>query len=136
MGASDSRERAIADSQFGSGTPTNWYLGLSTTTPADDGTGFTEPIGGSYARVLIPNTTASWDNAATNAGVTTKQNKINFRFSPDPTGNWGQITHYGFFLTLTGGQPEWTNPLDASITPKAGNSPVEFAAGQLVMSFD
>jgi hypothetical protein len=139
MGASDNRKMIIANHQFGNSastpTPTNWYLGLSTTTPAEDGTGFSEPVGNNYSRVLVPNTTASWDSAAPNSGIVTKANKIAFTF-PVPSGNWGQITHYGFFLNPTGGQPEWTNPLDAPITPKNGNNPVEFAAGQLVMSFD
>ena len=29
------------------------YMGFSSTTPADDGTNFTEPSGGSYERILI-----------------------------------------------------------------------------------
>lgn len=139
MGATDAREVLIANSQFGGGAttwaPGTWYLGLSTTTPADDGTGFTEPSGGGYARVAVLNDSTRWELASTSGGVTSKANKTAFTF-PNPTGNWGQITHYGFFTASSGGTPEYTNPLDTSINPKTGNTPVEFAAGQLVMTFD
>jgi hypothetical protein len=139
MGATDAREQKIADSQFGGGAttwaPATWYLGLSTTTPADDGTGFTEPAGGSYARVALTNNSTNFPAASSPGGITTKSNGAKFTF-PNPTGNWGQVTHYGFFTASSGGTPEYTNPLDTSINPKTGNSPVEFDVGQLVMTFD
>lgn len=139
MGASDAREQLVANSQFGGGAttwaPATWYLGLSTTTPADDGTGFSEPVGGAYARVAITNSATNFPPAATSAGVTTKANGAKFTF-PNPTGTWGQITHWGFFTAATGGIAEWTGALDTSITPKNGNTPVEFDVAQLVMTFD
>lgn len=135
MGATAARERAIADSMFGSGTPATWYLGLSTTTPANDGTGFSEPTGGSYARVAIPNDTANWPAAVTADGVTRKENGAKFTF-PDPTGTWGQVTHWGLFLTSTGGTPEIHQAIDASIAPKSGNTPVEFDVGQIYITVD
>lgn len=142
MGATDPREMLIADSQFGgpggvatSWAPASWFLALSTTTPADDGTGFSEPVGGAYARVSIVNNLTNFPAASSSAGVTSKQNGTKFTF-PNPTGAWGLITHFGFFTTLTGGTVQWFNPLDTQISPKSGNTPVEFDIGQLVMTFD
>jgi hypothetical protein len=139
VGATDARERTLADSQFGGGAttwaPATWYLGLSTTAPNEDGTGFVEPVGGSYARVTITNNATNFPAATTAAGVTTKTNGIAFTFT-NPTGTWGSINYYGFFTALTGGTPEYWNPLDVSITVKSGNTPVEFAASQLVMPWD
>lgn len=133
----------LADSQFGAGlitagaltvAPATWYCGLSTTTPNDDGTAFTEPSGGSYARVAMTNNTVNFPAAVTVAGETTKKNGAKITW-PNPTGTWGVASHYGWFTTLTGGTPEYTNPLDAPITIKSGNTPVEFDVNQLVMPF-
>lgn len=139
MGASDSRERLIADSQFGGGAttwaPATWYCGLSTTTPNDDGSGFTEPVGGSYARVAVTNNVTNFPAAATVAGVTTKKNGAKITF-PNPTGLWGQIPAYGFFTAPSGGTPEYTNTLDTPITVLSGNTPVEFDVNQIVIPVD
>lgn len=138
MGAIDSRERAIADSQFGGGSttwaPTTWHVGLSTTTPSTDGTGFTEPVGGSYARSAQTNNATNFPAASTSGGTTTKANGTVFAF-PTPTGNWGLITHFGFFTASSGGQPEYWFKLDAAITVQSGNTPVQFDIGQLIMVF-
>jgi hypothetical protein len=135
VGATASRERAIADSQFGSASPATWWLGLATTTPNDDGTGFTEPVGGAYARVSITNNVTNFPAATTVDGVTSKSNGTKFTFV-NPSGTWGVIVAYGFFLTSTGGTPEYWNPLDASITVRNGNTPVEFDINQLVMTWE
>lgn len=139
IGATDTRERAIADSQFGGGAttwaPATWYLGLSTTAPNEDGTGFTEPVGGAYARVSITNNATNFPAAVTTTGTTTKTNGIKFTFV-NPTGTWGSISYYGFFTASSGGTPEYWNPLDVSITVKNGNTPVEFDIGQLIMQWD
>ena len=83
MGASDNREKLIADSQFGAGAvtiatvtyaPATWYFGLSTTTPNDDGTGFTEPSGGGYARVAKTNDATNFPGAQVISGECRKTN--------------------------------------------------------------
>lgn len=135
MGATAPRERIIADNQFGGGTPANWYLALSTTTPNDDGTGFTEPSGLGYTRVTVANNTTSFGAAQTVAGDTTKTNAIKLTF-PNPTGTWGLIVAYGWFDVATAGTVQFFNPLDASITVRNGNTPVEFDINQLVMSWE
>lgn len=138
MGATDSRERAIADSQFGGGAttwaPTTWSVGLSSTTPATDGSGFTEPVGSSYGRVGLTNNATNFPAASTSAGTTTKANGTTIAF-PNPTGTWGLMAYFGFFVASSGGLPEYWFKLDASITVQNGNTPVQFDIGQLVMTF-
>lgn len=139
MGATTPREALIADSQFGGGVttwaPATWYLGLSTTTPSNDGAGFTEPVAGAYARVAITNDATNFPAAFDDGGVTKKHNGVKFTF-PDPTGNWGVVTYFGFFTDPTGGTVQYFQALDAGINPKNGNTPVEFDINQLVMTFD
>lgn len=139
MGASDARERAIADSQFGGGAttwaPATWYLGLTTTTPSDDGASFTEPSAGAYARVAVTNDAVNFPAATTVSGVTSKKNGAKLTFA-NPTGLWGLISHFGWFTALTGGTPEYTFPLDTPITVQSGNTPVEFDVSQLVMNWE
>jgi len=142
--ATDARERLIADSQFGAGNitvstivyaPTTWYLGLSKTTPNEDGTNFTEPVGLGYGRVTVLNNFTNFQLAVTSLGVTTKANGAKFTYA-NPSGLWGLLTDYGWFTTLTGGIPEYTHQLDVPITVQNGNTPVEFDIGQLVMVWD
>lgn len=139
MGATDAREALIADSQFGGGAttwaPATWYLGLSTTVPNEDGTNFTEPSGGSYARVAITNNVTSFPAASIENGQTVKKNGAKFTF-PNPSSSWGTIAYYGFFTAASGGTPQYFGPLDTTISPRNGNSPVEFDVNQLVMSWD
>lgn len=130
MGASDSRERAILDAMLGSGSPTNWYVGLTSANPNDDGTGFVEPVGAGYARVLVVNSVGNWPAATTTAGRTVKKNGAKITW-PNPTGAWGNIVGWGLFLALTGGLPEITQLNESIITPVAGISPVEFDVGFL-----
>ncbi len=139
IGASDDRERLIADSQFGGGAttwaPATWYLGLSVSVPNDDGTGFAEPVGGAYARVAVTNNATNFPPGVTVSGETTKTNGAKFTF-PTPTGTWGNVVSYGWFTASSGGSAQYTNPLDSGITIKSGNTPVEFDINALVMRFD
>jgi hypothetical protein len=144
MGASDVRERLVADMLFGAGVitistityaPATWYLGMSTSTPNDDGTGFTEPVGAGYARVAITNNATNFPPATTVGGVTTKRNGTKFTF-PTPTGLWGLLGHYGLFTVSTGGTPDFFNQLDTPITVQSGNTPVEFDVGLLAIPVD
>jgi hypothetical protein len=142
IGAIDSRERAIADSQFGGGVttwaPATWFAGLSYTTPATDGTNFTEPVGGAYARVSITNNATNWPAAATSSGVTTKANGTAITW-PNPTATWAgaatPMTHIGLFVALTGGSPEYWFKLDTPIQVNNGNTPVQIDIGQFIMAW-
>lgn len=44
--------------------PNTFYLGLSTTTPNEDGTGVTEPKAASYVRLGVAANTTNWTTAA------------------------------------------------------------------------
>lgn len=91
------------------------YIGLSTTTPNPDGTNFTEPVGGSYARLAI--TAADYAAAAARA----KANDVDLVFAT-PTGAWGTITHYGIFDHPTAGNLlTYTNCPDRIVS--SGDSP-------------
>lgn len=73
----------LIDHQLGktSFTMPTVYVGLSSTTPALDGTGITEPSGGSYARVTTSG--ATWNAAA--SGSTTNAAAITF---PTASADW------------------------------------------------
>ena len=77
--------------------PTTYYLGVSTTAPNEDGTGFTEPVGNGYARIPLTRTT---DFTRTANGTVKNVNDENF---PISTGDWGNCTHWGIFDASTGG---------------------------------
>lgn len=137
--ATDPREAIIAASQFGAGSttwaPATWHVGLSKTTSNDDGSNFTEPVGFNYARVAKTNNTTNWPAPTTLLGVTTLSNGTAITF-PVPSGLWGLIVEVGFFTASTGGVPQFVKELDVPITVQSGNSPVEFAIGQLVLPWD
>lgn len=127
MGASDARKRIKLDQDFGSGNPTTWYWGLSTTEPNSDGSGVTEPVGGSYARVAKTNNTVNFPAAVTVGGRTLKRNGTNVTW-PNPTGDWGLVGWHVLFTVSTGGTYEYAAKLDAAINPKSGNTPVQMDA--------
>lgn len=140
MGATTAREQVIANSQFGGGlitgvAPATWYLGLSTAVPGADGSGFVEPSGGSYGRCTITNNATNWPAATVGGdGIVRKISGAKFIF-PNPTGTWGTVVAWGLFLATSGGTAEWWALLDAPISPRSGNTPVEFDVGQLQIAF-
>lgn len=107
--------------------PTTLWLALFTAVSnAEAGTG-TEVAGGSYARVQVTSAFgASTDGAGSNSSVIT---------FPDPTGNWGTVTHFGIIDASTGGNP--VSALKALTTPRvvnAGDAAPSFAIGALTAS--
>jgi hypothetical protein len=75
------------------------YVGLFTAAGLDDGTGFTECSGGSYARAA----TAAGDWASpggTSPSSIANANAISFPLS---TGAWGTVVAFGLFDALTAG---------------------------------
>lgn len=107
------------------------HVALSTTAPAEDGTGVTEPVGNGYARVA----TAAIDwNAATLADPSLVDNANVITF-PEATGPWGTVTHAVLFDALTAGNVIGSGALGTSKSPTAGDTP-SFAAGSLDISLD
>lgn len=68
--------------------PSTLYMMLSTTSIAADGTGATEPTGGSYARVPITSSSTNWSSPSN--GSISNLTRIEF---PQATADWGTITH-------------------------------------------
>ena len=95
--------------------PTTWYLGISTTTVANDATGITEPTDTAYARIAIPNLTTSFTTPV-NGMV---QNKIAFQF-PESLVSWGTITDFFISTAVTGGSVEFFGKLTLSRTVETG----------------
>ena len=70
------------------------YMALSTTTPAADGTGFTEPAyANGYQRVT---TSGIW---GTVAGGSVINSGGTVTFGPNTTSNWGTITYFALYDT-------------------------------------
>src|SRR5260221_2464089 len=112
--------------------PATVYVALFTTAPADDNTGGVEVSGGSYARAAI---TTSTGFSAITGGTAPHQisNAATVTFAT-PSGNWGVITAFGVYDSLTTGNLlYWTN-----ITSQVINSGViaSFSTGSLIRTED
>ena len=108
--------------------PANIYVALSTADPLDDGSGIAEPIGASYARVVMN----SWDVAASRATENTSQ--ITFAQAEQ---DFGTITHWAIYDAITGGNflahgdfsASKTCPIGTNLYIAAGDIDVVFSAG-------
>lgn len=97
----DADARLILNNRLGGLTATvtgTHYLGLSTTVPNPDGTGFTEPVGNGYARVTIANNATNWPSLTTGRGPKTNGQPFVF---PTAAADWGIIVAYLLFDHLT-----------------------------------
>ncbi len=113
---------------------TNVYVALFTTAPADDGTGYVEVSGGSYARVLMARSTA-W--SAITGGTAPHQISNNSVLTfPTPSANWGTVVAIGIFdvVTLNSGNLLYWN----TITSQVINSGViaSIGIGSLIVTED
>lgn len=127
---SSSEAEALMNASLGGATYTpvaNWYVGLVTDDPTDDGSGYVEVTGGSYARVTKANNTTNW--AACVAGSRQKKNSTVITF-PQATAPWGAVVGVILVSTSSAGNASWYAPLPASETVTTGNI-VSFAVDQL-----
>ena len=108
--------------------PGTYYVGLSTTTIDIDGTGETEPAGGSYARVAITNNKTTFTSAA--SGELT--NDINITFA-ESTDAWGTITYVFLADALSGGNIYFFEALPSSKVVQTATT-VVFAATAMTFS--
>lgn len=136
---SDYLEKEILDHIFGGNTagnvytpPATLYVGLSTTTIVDAGTGITEPSGNAYARASVANTTTNWSAASGTTATKTNATDINFT---TPTGSWGTVTDFFIADALTGGNIIAYGTLGSSQAIANGN-PVKFPASSLTITLD
>jgi hypothetical protein len=112
------------------------YVGLFTTTSTDASPG-TEVSGGNYARVGVSSSLTNWCGthatgstvASTGTGGTTSNN-VALTF-PVPSGDWGQITHFGLFDASTNGNMLYQNALTLPKTVNNGDPAPSFTTGSL-----
>lgn len=100
------------------------YLGLSTTAPSRDGTGYTEPSADyGYKRSLLgmSSQTTSQKMGMASAGGIKNNDTVYF---PEATGNWGSCTHYLIFDAATGGNLLAYGTLTNTINPTNGTVPL------------
>ncbi len=105
------------------------YVGLSSTTPAKDGTNVTEPSGGNYARVATAG--ADW-NAASN-GSSTNANVITFLTA---NANWltsVNLTYAVLYDSSSGGNLLSYGAL-TQLKPVLNGDTPSFIAGQIIIS--
>lgn len=102
MAFSNPYEEAVLRFVFGRRSftvPPTYYAGLSSTPPNEDGlTGITEPSGGNYSRVAIPNDAVN--GFTFTAGQITNGTQISWPLSTAP---WGEQTYVFFSDQPTGG---------------------------------
>lgn len=107
------------------------WIGLSTTTPAEDGSNITEPSGGSYARVAA--SSAVWTAAAN--GSLNNASTISF---PQATADWSggtNQTHYVMFTASSAGDMITYGALTTARNVLNGDQ-IQFPAGQLTFNLD
>ena len=100
------------------------FLGLSTTAPSRDGTGYTEPpASNGYKRTLIGayGQGSTYKMGTPSAGGIKNTDTIYF---PEATGSWGTCTHYLLFDSSTEGNLLAYGPLTDAITPVNGTVPL------------
>lgn len=100
------------------------YLGLSTTAPSRNGTGYTEPpASNGYKRVLLGmnGQSSSYKMAAASAGGIKNYDTVYF---PEATGSWGTCTHYLLFDKDTDGNLLAYGALTDPIAPVNGTVPL------------
>jgi hypothetical protein len=133
-GFTDATERAILDHVLSDPAwtpPATLYIGLSSTTPTEAGTNFTEPSTGAYARVAT--TAADWSPASGTAPAT--KTTIATKTFPTATGDWlsgADLTHFGLFDASSGGSLIAWGALTTA-KPVTNGDTASFAAGALTL---
>ena len=105
--------------------PATYYVALSTTVPADDGPGFTEVSGGSYARAVFGPGSVPED------GLVSNLNDIEYQ---ECTESWGVVKAFALYDTAIGGNLLTWDKLNTPQTVVAGNQ-VRFKPGALKTTF-
>lgn len=130
---SDFLENEVLDHITGKGAYTSptVFIGLSSTTPAEDGSNVTEPSAGSYARVAT--NAADWNVAA--AGATSNANAITF---PQASADWlvgANLTDMVAYDALTVGNLLFNGTL-AVAKPVLSGDTASIPAGDLDITLD
>lgn len=141
MSFSNRTAQALLNSLFGKtsnfgalATPPTIYVGLSSTTPGEDGTNVTEPSGGAYARVATA--PSDW-NAATLADPSLIDNANAITFAT-ATATWlagADLTHAVLYDAATAGNYVGSGLL-AVAKPVTDGDTADIAAGDLNVTLD
>lgn len=137
MSATNAEELELLDARLGSESPASYWLGLSSTTPSDDGSNITEPDDGNYSRVEVPNDAETFSAASTVGGVGTKVNAVTLAL-PTASGDWlegADLTHWVLFDDAEAGAARYVGELDTPKPVLAGDTP-SFAPGALKITLD
>jgi len=110
------------------------HSNAQSTTPNDDGTGFTEPSpnGTNYARVPLAGA-GFGSPAVAGAGTNTIANDALIQFD-QATGSWGSITHVGLFDAANGGSLLFHAQLSGGAVVIDANDRLAFQIGDLQFS--
>lgn len=111
-------------------SPVTIYFALSTTTISDDGSGMTEPVGGSYARKAVTCNVTNFPAAS--GGAIANGTAITFATA---TGSWGTVTDFAIMDALTSGNMLGYAALSASKTIDSGDT-ASFAIGEMDVTLD
>lgn len=111
-------------------SPTNVYFALSTTTINDDGSGMTEPSGGSYARKQVACNVTNFP--ASSGGAIANGTAITFATA---TASWGTIVDFAIMDALSGGNMLGFATLTTSKTIDSGDT-ASFAIGEMDVTLD
>jgi len=133
MAKSDYLEGEIIRHIFRTGSytkPTGIYIALFTAAPSDSGGG-TEVAGGSYARVGVGPSDATWSAPSGGDGQTSNVGVITF---PAPTANWGLVTHFAIYDAVSAGNILYHGALTQSKTINNGDAAPNFPAGTLTVT--
>lgn len=109
------------------------YLALSSTTPNQDGSNFTEPSStAGYARAVVglSNQSATQVMSAPTNGTTQNKEII---FFPEASSSWGTLTHFGLYSAASGGNLILYGALSSPITVAANYVPL-FRAGNFSLT--
>lgn len=118
MGFVNTEKLARMDRVLGSGSPATVYLAALLTMPAEDGTGYAEPSGGSYARKAIANNNTNFPAAAMNGSYAEKKLAVSQSFAA-ATASWGTVKGYALLDSATIGAGTMIAFADAVFSPVA-----------------
>lgn len=130
---SDFLELELLDHVFGNASysaPATLYIALSTTTPVDAGSNFTEPSGNNYSRASVTNNGTNFPAAA--AGAKANGTAITFATA---SGSWGTVTHFGIYDASSAGNLLAWGSLGTSKSIASGDT-ASFAIGDLDITLD
>ena len=118
-----------ADSILKANITESLWVGLSTTTPNENGGNFSEPSASEYSRVKFGDTFDTSVKAQVSNGR-------GILFYNETLGSWGKITHFGLFSTKSGGTPIFWGALTTPVSINAANYVPIFRAGALKIALD